>query len=107
MSAPEKKRRIVRMSQLAEHGYDFSVKTCYGWCTQAVDPMPFIDMSQPGSKKTQYYVDLDELDAWLAKRRRGSAVTPAPVDTAPTRKGRRSRAAECESLGIEPDHTFA
>lgn len=105
-----KKRRIVRMSRLAEHGYDFSVKTCYEWCALAIDPMPFIDMSKPGAKNTQYFVDLDQLDAWLARREQHAAppVTAPFATTTPRRPtSPATRRAECEALGIESEHAFA
>lgn len=107
MSTPEKKRRIVRMSKLAEHGYEFSAGTCYEWCAQTVDPMPHIDMSKPGTKHKQYFVDLDELDLWLERRKRGGTTAPTESSApAEKRRARRSHAAECEALGIEADHAF-
>lgn len=106
MSSPPQ-RRIVRMSRLAEHGYDFSVKTCYEWCALAIDPMPFLDMSKPGAKNTQYFVDLDQLDAWLARRERNVTAAPAPATQAAGRLARRSRQEECAALGLDADHPFA
>ena len=69
-----KERRIVRMSRLAKHGYEFSVKTCYEWVSLPVDPMPYLDMRAPGAAHAQYFIDLDELDIWLARRRRGGLL---------------------------------
>lgn len=101
-------RRIVRMTRLAEHGYDFSVKTCYEWCALPVDPMPFIDMSKPGATKTQYFVDLDQLDAWLARRAQHAQAPAAVQPTQPIRRrASRSRREECDELGIEERHAFA
>lgn len=91
------------MTRLPEHGYDFSVKTCYEWCARAVDPMPYIDMSKPGAKNKQYFVDLDQLDAWLQRREQHSVPSTPPP---PARPSRQSRRAECEALGIEEAHVF-
>jgi hypothetical protein len=106
--AGAKKRRIVPMTQLPDQGYGFSVKTCYEWCALRVDPMPFIDMSKPGAKHKRYFVDLDALDAWLARREQNTVQTSAPTTTPATAvRSRASRRAECEALGIEPEHAFA